>query len=206
MTPETPAERAAYRRGVADTLALVETVGRIVPALIPPGVRDVSLSELAGVIACVDQRALRILRPYDKAEAVTLKEAADLAGKSESALREWIEKYRIGRLVVGSVMVSMPALYALLDDYTFALAATWRGIAPARPCGPTSSAPGCGGNRDRQAPRDLSRERLSGALVPNHNLKGHQRGDRTDRRSAEHAPQGDSGPEGRRPCDGNAAS
>jgi hypothetical protein len=43
----------------------------------------------------------QILCPFDKRECITLKQAADIAGKSESTLRGWCEQHGLGRRVGG---------------------------------------------------------------------------------------------------------
>jgi hypothetical protein len=58
-----------------------------------------------------------VLVPFDKREAVTLRIAAQIAGKSETTLRSWCVTHGIGRRVVdGHWLVSWPALLMLLDD------------------------------------------------------------------------------------------
>lgn len=115
---------ADYERGVRDTLGLVERLAEVAPAslaLAPHGA--VSMKRLADAIAALDPAILHILRPYDHAEAVGPKQAAAMAGVSESCVRGWAERYRVGRKVVGSLRISRVALAALLDDNPRALAA-----------------------------------------------------------------------------------
>jgi hypothetical protein len=74
------------------------------------------LSEIA------DER--RILMPFDKRECITLRQAADIAGKSESTMRGWCEERGLGRRVGGgSWMVSKVALAMFLDGDLKALKA-----------------------------------------------------------------------------------
>lgn len=113
----------AYAAGVRDTLNIVEQLAVTSPAtlvLATSGV--VSMKRLADAIATLDPAALHVLRPFDPAEAIGPKEAAGLAGVSESAIRGWVERYRIGRRVVGSLRISRVALATLLDDNPRALA------------------------------------------------------------------------------------
>ena len=43
----------------------------------------------------------KIVSPFDKRECINLKEAADIAGKSESTLRAWCEEHGLGRHIGG---------------------------------------------------------------------------------------------------------
>jgi len=45
----------------------------------------------------IDER--KILDPFDKGECISLKEAAGIAGKSESTLRAWVEEHGLGRRI-----------------------------------------------------------------------------------------------------------
>ncbi len=66
----------------------------------------------------------KVLVPYDRREAVTLRLAAEIAGRSESTLRSWCQKDSIGRRVAGGPwQVSLPALLMLLDGDENALEA-----------------------------------------------------------------------------------
>jgi hypothetical protein len=58
------------------------------------------------------------LLPYDPAEAISVKEAARRAGKSERTIRNWCLDRHIGRRIAGRWAVSAPALDMLLagDD------------------------------------------------------------------------------------------
>jgi hypothetical protein len=57
-----------------------------------------------------------ILSPFDLREVLTLKQAAAIAGKSESTLRAWCEGYGLGRRVGGGTWcVSKVALSMHLD-------------------------------------------------------------------------------------------
>jgi hypothetical protein len=70
----------------------------------------------------VDER--QILCPFDKRECISLKEAADIAGKSESTLRAWCEQHGLGRRVGGGTWsVSKVALAMFLDGDAKALRA-----------------------------------------------------------------------------------
>jgi hypothetical protein len=65
-----------------------------------------------------------ILTPFDLREAMSLKQAANVAGKSESTLRAWCSRFGIGRRIGGgSWAVSKPALAMLLDGDFSALRA-----------------------------------------------------------------------------------
>jgi hypothetical protein len=65
---------------------------------------------------------LKILIPYDRREAISLRVAAEIADRSESTLRSWCQRYHIGRRVCsGPWEVSRPALLMLLDGNQKAL-------------------------------------------------------------------------------------
>ena len=67
---------------------------------------------------------LKVLTPYDLREGISLKKAADRAGKSETTLRNWCMQYGLGRRVGGGVwVVSNVALAMFLDDDRIALTA-----------------------------------------------------------------------------------
>ena len=58
----------------------------------------------------------QVLVPFDKREAMTLRQAAELAGKSEGTVRTWCERFNIGRRVAGGPWaVSRVAIAMLLD-------------------------------------------------------------------------------------------
>lgn len=64
----------------------------------------------------------QVLIPYDRHEAITLRQAALIAGRSESTLRSWCQNHHIGRRVAGGPwMVSKPALQMFLDNDARAL-------------------------------------------------------------------------------------
>lgn len=66
----------------------------------------------------------RVLTPYDPREGISLKVAADRAGKSETTLRNWCVQHGLGRRVGGGVwVVSKVALAMFLDGDRPALAA-----------------------------------------------------------------------------------
>jgi hypothetical protein len=70
----------------------------------------------------VDDR--KILSPFDRRECISLKEAADIAGKSESTMRGWCDEHGLGRRVGGGPwMVSKVALAMFLDGDTKVLLA-----------------------------------------------------------------------------------
>jgi hypothetical protein len=63
-----------------------------------------------------DVEGRKILYPFDKLECITLKEAAGIAGKSESTMRGWCETHGLGRRVGGGTWaVSRVALAMFLD-------------------------------------------------------------------------------------------
>jgi hypothetical protein len=52
-------------------------------------------SGLAQITFC----GAKALWPFDKRECLSLKQAADVAGKSEFSVRAWCDKRRLGRLI-----------------------------------------------------------------------------------------------------------
>jgi hypothetical protein len=66
----------------------------------------------------------KILTPFDKRECISLKEAAEIAGKSESTMRGWCDEHGLGRRVGGGPwMVSKVTLAMFLDGDVKALRA-----------------------------------------------------------------------------------
>jgi hypothetical protein len=64
-----------------------------------------------------------VLSPYDKRETMTVDNAAELAGRSDGTIRNWCEKFEIGRRIAGGNWeVSRVALQMLLDGEMEALA------------------------------------------------------------------------------------
>ncbi len=64
-----------------------------------------------------------VLIPYDRREALSLREAADIAGKSVETIRRWASLHDIGRRIGGQWAVSHPALLMMLDGDQRALRA-----------------------------------------------------------------------------------
>ena len=65
----------------------------------------------------------QVLIPYDKREALTLQQAAGIAGRSPETIRRWCALEDIGRRVGGRWAVSHPALLMWLDGDAAALRA-----------------------------------------------------------------------------------
>jgi len=66
----------------------------------------------------------KILQPFDKRECISLRTAANIAGKSESTLRTWAQEHGLGRRIGGgSWSISRVALAMFLDDDKKALRA-----------------------------------------------------------------------------------
>jgi hypothetical protein len=66
----------------------------------------------------------KILSPFDKRECISLKEAAGIAGRSESTMRSWCDEYGLGRRIGGGPWsVSRVALAMHLDGDLSALKA-----------------------------------------------------------------------------------
>lgn len=71
-----------------------------------------------------EPQARQILVPFDKRECISLKEAAGIAGKSESTMRAWVEEHGLGRRIGGGTWsVSRVALTMFLDGDDRALRA-----------------------------------------------------------------------------------
>ncbi|MDH7797515.1 MULTISPECIES: helix-turn-helix domain-containing protein [unclassified Beijerinckia] len=68
-----------------------------------------------------------ILKPYSKAEAARIAEAAELAGVSIETIRRWTVIYGLGRKVGGTWFISKVALFMFLEDDETALAAYHQG-------------------------------------------------------------------------------
>jgi hypothetical protein len=78
----------------------------------------------AAVIRLLGADPRRILQPFDKRECINLKEAAGIAGKSESTMRAWVEAHGLGRRIGGGTWsVSRVALAMFLDGDNRALRA-----------------------------------------------------------------------------------
>jgi hypothetical protein len=69
----------------------------------------------------------QVLRPYHRSEALSIAEAARLAGRSVRTVREWCARLDIGRRVGGQWAVSRVALAMFLDGDRDALACYLRG-------------------------------------------------------------------------------
>lgn len=65
----------------------------------------------------------RVLIPFDRREALSLREAAAVAGRSVETVRRWCALNDIGRRIGGRWAVSHPALLMLLDGDREALKA-----------------------------------------------------------------------------------
>jgi hypothetical protein len=64
----------------------------------------------------------RVLCPFHKDEAISIKQAAAIAGKSEGTVRNWCHEHEIGRRIAGGAWaVSRVALAMLLDGNCDAL-------------------------------------------------------------------------------------
>jgi hypothetical protein len=65
----------------------------------------------------------RVLIPFDRREALSLKQAAEISGKSVETIRRWCSLHDIGRRIGGQWAVSHPALLMMLDGDRGALTA-----------------------------------------------------------------------------------
>jgi hypothetical protein len=64
-----------------------------------------------------------VLVPFDRREALSLRQAAHISGKSVETIRRWCALHDIGRRIGGQWAVSHPALLMMLDGDRPALAA-----------------------------------------------------------------------------------
>jgi len=69
----------------------------------------------------------QVLRPFHRSEALSIAEAAAIAGRSVRTIREWCARLDIGRRVGGQWAVSRVALAMFLDGDRAALDAYLRG-------------------------------------------------------------------------------
>jgi hypothetical protein len=78
----------------------------------------------------LDETAVRVppLIPFDSREAVSLRQAAKIAGRSESTMRTLCQRYHIGRRIGGIWAVSRVGLQMVLEDDLDALALYHRGL------------------------------------------------------------------------------
>ncbi|QDM27509.1 helix-turn-helix domain-containing protein [Tardiphaga sp. vice304] len=67
------------------------------------------------------------LVPFERSEAMTLKQAAEIAGRTVNTIRNWCEARAIGRMIAGRWYVSRAALAMFLDGDHAALAAYFEG-------------------------------------------------------------------------------
>jgi hypothetical protein len=83
-----------------------------------------------------------ILVPFDKREALTLAQAAEIADRSEATVRSWCALHDIGRRVAGgNWRVSRVALAMFLDGKAAALSAYLSGDRTGPGFAPISSGP-----------------------------------------------------------------
>jgi hypothetical protein len=67
--------------------------------------------------------APQVLIPFDRREALSLRQAAEISGKSVETIRRWCALHDLGRRIGGQWAVSHPALLMLLDGDRAALTA-----------------------------------------------------------------------------------
>ena len=67
------------------------------------------------------------LKPFHRAEAITVAEAAEIAQRTRRTLRDWCNLHDLGRRIGGQWAVSRVALAMYLDGDSEALAAYLRG-------------------------------------------------------------------------------
>ncbi len=68
-----------------------------------------------------------VLRPYHRSEAISIAEAARIAGRSVRTIRDWCLRFDLGRRIGGQWAVSLVALMMHLDGNKEALRAYLRG-------------------------------------------------------------------------------
>ena len=68
------------------------------------------------------------LKPFHRAEAITVAEAAEIAQRTRRTLRDWCNLHDLGRRIGGQWAVSRVALAMYLDGDSEALAAYLRGV------------------------------------------------------------------------------
>lgn len=69
----------------------------------------------------------QVLTDYDRREAISLSQAAFIAGRTIETVRSWASNKDIGRKVAGRWAISHPCLLMLLDGDHGALEAYWSG-------------------------------------------------------------------------------
>ena len=69
-----------------------------------------------------EESCWQVLKPFDRREGISLAQAAERAGKSESTVRSWCVQNGLGRKVGGVWVVSKVALTMFLDGDRKALA------------------------------------------------------------------------------------
>lgn len=65
----------------------------------------------------------QVLLPYCLAEAITVADAERITGRKKRTLREWCQRYNIGRRIAGQWRISRVALEMLLSSDWEALTA-----------------------------------------------------------------------------------
>ena len=79
--------------------------------------------ETAGTSGTNGTDCPKVLIPFDRREALSLKQAAEISGKSVETIRRWCALHDIGRRIGGQWAVSYPALLMMLDGDRVALRA-----------------------------------------------------------------------------------
>ena len=69
----------------------------------------------------------RVLVPYDQREAITVREACEMSGRSDDTVRRWAAEHDLGRIVGGQWRLSRVALRIYLDGDRRALRAYLNG-------------------------------------------------------------------------------
>jgi hypothetical protein len=97
------------------------SVSHVEPVLAGAGDRERAMDENRA------SRKPQILLPFDIREALTLREAAAIAGRTPVTVRTWCSLYNLGRRIAGQWRVSRVALAMFLDSNREALRAYLNG-------------------------------------------------------------------------------
>jgi hypothetical protein len=93
----------------------------IYPPVAPCGNSLESASRQQSADASAGATEPAILRPYHASEAISVREAARLAGRTPRTIRLWAARYDLGRVICGQWRISVCALAMHLDGKHAAL-------------------------------------------------------------------------------------
>jgi hypothetical protein len=109
----------------AHVTALTSPRSRLRMPSSPMGARSPATHIIANGGTVMDDR--KILIPFSNSEAITLKRAGGIAGRTTETMRGWAANKDLGRLIGGRWMISHPALLMFLDGDGAALNLYWTG-------------------------------------------------------------------------------